>query len=475
MSKFKLFIDNFLIYGFGGIISKLIPFVMLPVITRLMPNTEYFGISEMVSTLSSFGSAIAIMGMYDAMYRMYFEKEDLTYQKKVCSTTLTFTICTSLIVCFVILFCKDRIALLFFKNTQYSYILYLSAIAVLVSGTNHIVAGPTRMQNQRKIFLITNAIAPLISYTVAIILLMKGYFIIALPLASVVSGITIEILFVILNHNWFKIGKFDKTLLKEMLVIAIPLLPNFLIYWLFNSCDKLMVTNLIGIGAAGVYSVGAKLGHASQLIYVAFAGGWQYFAFSTMKDKEQVRSNSSVFEYLGVVSYVATAFICAWSYVLFHILFPERYLSGFIIAPYLFLAPLLLMLFQVAATQFVIIKKTWPNMLILSVGAFFNVVLNKILIPLLGIEGAAIATLSGYLVAVAILVIVLLKLNLIVVNNRFLLITFSLIIYFLIWRLFVSTHFLLANIMAILFTVLCIYFYKKELMFLLRKIKKCEI
>ena len=45
MSKLKLFIENFLVYGLGGIISKIIPFVMIPIITRLMPSTDYFGIS----------------------------------------------------------------------------------------------------------------------------------------------------------------------------------------------------------------------------------------------------------------------------------------------------------------------------------------------------------------------------------------------------------------------------------------------
>lgn len=82
MNKFKLFIENFLVYGLGGIISKVIPLIMVPIVTRLMPNTTYFGISDLSNTVVSFGSAIAIMGMYDAMYRMFFEKEKDDYKKK---------------------------------------------------------------------------------------------------------------------------------------------------------------------------------------------------------------------------------------------------------------------------------------------------------------------------------------------------------------------------------------------------------
>lgn len=64
-----------------------------------------------------------------------------------------------------------------------------------------------------------------------------------------------------MNREWFDPRRFDFKLLKELLAIAIPLLPNFLIYWVFNSCDKVMITNMIGIGAAGIYSVGSKLGY----------------------------------------------------------------------------------------------------------------------------------------------------------------------------------------------------------------------
>lgn len=83
MDKFKLFLENFLIYGFGGIISKIIPLIMVPIVTGIMPNAGYYGISDLSNTVVQFGSAIAIMGMYDAMYRMFFEKDVETYKKNL--------------------------------------------------------------------------------------------------------------------------------------------------------------------------------------------------------------------------------------------------------------------------------------------------------------------------------------------------------------------------------------------------------
>lgn len=471
MSKLKLFVESFLVYGLGGIISRIIPFIMIPVITWIMPNTKYYGIYDMSVTLVYLGSALAVMGMYDAMYRMFFEKEDEDFKKDVCSTTIHFTIVTSILVFILIIILNKPIAKLFFRSARYSYVVFFSAATVLFSGINTVISAPIRMQNKRKLFIIVNTIGPLISYTIAIPLLLMGYYIIALPLAAVISESSMMITYLVINRKWFSFKRYDKKLLKQLLVIAIPLIPNFLIYWLFNSCDKVMVSNILGVSATGVYSVGAKLGLASQLIYMAFAGGWQFFAFSTMKEKNQVENNSKVFEYLGIISFVATAFVCAWSYGIFKLLFKPDYLDGYIIAPYLFLAPLLQMLFQVAANQFLVVKKTWPNVFILLSGAVINIIINLVLIPVLGIEGASIATLLGYIVSDVVCVVVLCRMKLMVVSRRFVIASIMMGLFVFIWRIFTCNMLLISTGSAFILAVIMIWLYRDDIKRLFHIIK----
>jgi len=446
----------------------------VPLVAKIMPSTSYLGISDMSQTIINFGCALAVLGMFDAMYRLFFEKTEDEYKKNVCSTTLIFTIATSLIVCILMILLKDYLAKWFLGNSELSYVIYLSAIATLVTSTNSIISAPTRMQNKRAVYLITNTVSSLLSFGIAIPLLLLGYYIIALPLATVISGISIEISFFIMNRKWFVPRLFDKNVLKQLLIIALPLFPNFLIYWIFNSSDRLMITNLIGVGDEGVYSVGSKLGQTSQLIYIAFAGGWQYFAFSTMKEKKQVKSNSLVFEYLGVLSFTATAFICALSYFIFIIFFEEEYINGYIIAPYLFLAPLLQMLFQVACNQFLIIKKTWPNMIILFSGAIINIILNLMLIPRIGIEGAAIATLVGYISSVLIVSIVLSKMKLMTISFRFIVSTMGMLTIFMLWRLIANKDIILSLCAFILYAFLNLFLYRSDLKLLFSKLKRTK-
>ena len=472
MNKPKLFLENFIVYGFGSVISKIIPFLLVPIATRIMPDSSYYGISDMSDTIVSFCSAFAIMGMYDAMYRLFFDKEDVQYKRRVCSTAFLFTMITSFILFILMILFRSIIADSFMGNKKYSYIIYITAMATLVGATNSIVSAPTRMENKRKTYILINTLSSVISFSIAIPLLLKGYYFIALPISSALAALSCEIMYFCLNKKWFSYSLFDFGILKELLKIGIPLVPNFIIYWLFNSCDKIMILHLINDSAMGIYSTGAKIGMTSQLIYMAFAGGWQYFAFSTMNEKEQTENNSKVFEYLGVISFGLFTLVTAIIPLLFRFIFTEEYYKGYIVVPYLFIAPLLQMLFQIACNQFLVIKRTYPNLVILSGGVAVNLVLNYVLIPKIGIEGAAIATVMGYIVSDIVVVLILIKMKLMVIHSRFVWITLGCVFYFLIWRFLLRDYIVLSTLISLLFILVLLRIYKSDLYMLIKSIKE---
>ena len=469
MSKFKLFMENFLVYGLGSVISKVIPLIMLPIITRLMPDPAFYGLFDLSNTITSFGTAIAILGMYDAMFRYFFEKDDEEYRKDICSTAFIFTLGTSIAIFLLMILFEKEIAVWVFANEQYGLLVYLTAIATLLGATNGIISAPTRMQNKRKVFLVTNTLSPIIGYAVSIPLLLAGHYLVALPLAGIVSSFLLEGAFAYMNRHFFSFNRFHGEYLRNMLKLAVPLAPTFLVYWVFNSADRLMISNMLGVQANGIYSIGSKLGLASQFIYQAFAGGWQYFAFSTMKEENQVESNSKVFEYLGLVSFISCMFICAISKEFYELVFTGEYVAGYIVSPYLFLAPLLLMLYQVIANQFLVVKKTWPGTVVLALGALSNIGFNYWLIPILGVEGAGLATLLGYILTVLLASLVLMRMNLLIVTGRFLLAIGVMAMYFTVWRCWLINELGMSLIVAVLGTVILLVLYKHEVGMLMKR------
>lgn len=471
MSRTKLFIHNFLVYGLGSIISKIIPIIMLPIITSIMTDSKYYGVNDMVVLVVNFASAIAMMGMYDAMFRMFFEKEDDDYKKSICSSALFFVILSSLVICIVMYIFKNTILKLVIDDIGYNLLFFIIIFNTFLSGIQNIVSAPTRMENKRKIFLITNTIAPIFSYGISIPLLLNGQYVYALPLAAVTSSVIMVGVFYFINRKWFSIKNISFNHIKTLAKIGIPLMPTFLMYWVCSSFDRVMIKSMLNLNELGIYSVSSRIAQISQFIYTAFAMGWQYFAFSTMNDNDQKKMTSNIANYLLGISIVATIIVTTFSKIIFGILAKGDYSNGFVILPYLFVAPLLLMIFQIIGNQFIVVKKTYPVPIILTGAVIVNIVCNYFLIPIIGIEGASIATMLGYIVAVIVSYVVTTRKKLLHNEKRICLSLFIFIIYLIIWRTMAINNLILSIMISIIFYFILYRVYKQEIMLLVNRLK----
>ncbi len=465
-SRLKLFLENFLFYGGLSMLTKALPFITLPIITRMLPDASSYGVADMFNLVNSFGIVIAVLGMYDAIFREFFEdKDDVDYQKRVTSTGLGIVVISSIVMVFLTILFNKKITLLLFKDLEYSNLVLLSSFAIGVGGISSIIAAPTRMRNKRKVYLYTGIGFPLIGFLATYSLIKIGYTYKAIIYSNLIMASVSLTVFYILNRKDFNLKLFNKTIAKELFKIGLPLLPTFLIYWIFNSMDRVMINRMLGPTELGIYSVGSKVASISQLVYTAFAGGWQYFAFSTMRDNDQVELNSKVFEYLGIISF--SLFIISQPFIkpVFNLFFTGEYVKGSEVFSYLFLSPLMLMLFQIIANQVIIIKKSYLSTLSLSLGAILNIGLNYVLIKSYGVSGAALSTLLSYMISVLFMSLICCKYNLLKLKKRFIIVSL-LMVFSILGSYFIDLN----NLWIYVFSLsIIMVFYVKEIIKILRK------
>lgn len=427
MNRFKLFVDNFLAYGFINILNKIVPILMLPIVTRMLPNTGDYGRFDLFNMIVNFGSSFAVLGVYDAVFREYFEKDDLQYKMKVTSTGMQIVLLSSFVVMLILMIFNKAFSQIFLGDTNSTFIIVAAAIGVFLSANRNIISAPTRMQNRRTIYVVSGLSNSIAYYAIAVLLVYIGLSYRGLIYGNLIASLGILLFFWILNKKEFHFKLYDKEIAKTLLKIGLPLLPVFVIYWAFNSTDKIMITHMLDVAQVGIYSIGARVASISQFIYQAFAGGWQYFAFSTMRDDDQVQLTSKIFEYLGIISFLAFIILIPFNQWIFNLLFTGDYTKGAEVFPYLFLSPLLLMLVQTAGNQFLVVKKSYYMTLSLAVGVVVNIVMNFFMIRAYGIVGCSLSTLTGYAVSVLMVVIVTSKMKLLKLSNAFKIITISMV------------------------------------------------
>ena len=419
MGRFRLFIENFLAYGFINILNKIVPLLMLPIVTRMLPDTGEFGRFDLFNMIINFGSSFAVLGVYDAMFREYFEKEDLQYKMKVTSTGMRIVLLSSFVTMLILLVFNKAFSQVFLGDRNSTFIIVTAAVGIFLSTNRNIISAPTRMQNRRTIYVVSGLFNSVIYYGLAILLVYIGFGYQGLIYGNLIASSGILLFFWVLNKKEFHFKLYDKEIAKTLLKIGLPLLPVFVIYWAFNSTDKIMITHMLDLAQVGVYSIGSRVASISQFIYQAFAGGWQYFAFSTMRDDDQVELTSKIFEYLGVISFLAFIILLPFNQWIFNLLFTGDYTKGAEVFPYLFLSPLLLMLVQTAGNQFLVIRKSYWSPICLSVGVLVNIIMNFFMIKAYGIVGCSLSTLTGYAVSVLMVVVVTSRMKLLKLSKRF--------------------------------------------------------
>jgi O-antigen/teichoic acid export membrane protein len=166
--------------------------------------------------------------------------------------------------------------------------------------------------------------------------------------------------------------------------------------------DRPIVKALTNSSTLGVYQLNYRLGIAMMLIVGMFDYAWRPFFLTNARDPEAKSLFSKVFTYfilimllmfLGVSFFVED--LVRIEFFGKHFFHPD-YWVGVSIVPWILLAYVFNGAYVVFLAGAYLEKKTKFLPFITGLGALVNIGVNILLIPLMGIMGAALATLASY-------------------------------------------------------------------------------
>lgn len=202
-------------------------------------------------------------------------------------------------------------------------------------------------------------------------------------------------------YKYVKLKGVSKLTSHGMLRYCIPLIPTIILWWIINVSDRYMITYFIGSSANGLYSAASKIPNLVIMCASIFTDAWQLSAVDEYNNKDTARFFSKIFRvYCGGTFAVASALILLCK-IITTILVADSYYESWRYVPILIIATTFSCLVNFLASVYMAEKKSTMAMLTASSGAVTNVVLNFILIPKYGANGAAVATAIAFLVVFA--------------------------------------------------------------------------
>lgn len=193
----------------------------------------------------------------------------------------------------------------------------------------------------------------------------------------------------------------DRPARRELLSFGLPLVPHGLSHWALAGVDRLVLVGFVSSASVGVYGLAYRIAQLVSIVVTelnrAMMNEYGRLVALDQSADERARRLGGLAE-VQIAASVAIAFVLAvLAPPTFRLLFPPEYGSGAAILPWVALGYAFFGMYYVPTNILVLVEGRsrwlWTGT---SSGAAVNLAANLVLIPRMGIVGAAQATAIGY-------------------------------------------------------------------------------
>lgn len=293
------------VYSISNILNGALPFLLLPVMARLLPPQEY-GVLAMFTVLLGIMGAFVGLSVQGAVNSRYMDRDSIDFPNYVGASL--WVLCLSTIVT-TILVVILQVPLS--KLTAMPPLWIFVSIAGAFSGfVVQIRLGIWLMAKKPVQYGLLQVGMSIVNVSLSLILVIwvsrnASGRMSAQTLATVIAGV---IAFgSLLKDGWVDI-RFNKKYIKEIFNFGFPLIPHVVGSFLLASADRLVVNERLGLHDAGIYMVAAQLGVGMAMAADAFNKAfvpWLYEKLKSGGDRDKRAIVSGTWIYFGAALVIA--------------------------------------------------------------------------------------------------------------------------------------------------------------------------
>lgn len=382
------------IYTLSNFAVAGVPFLLLPVLTRVLDPADY-GVIAMFTLVVSFISVGVGMNVHGAITVRYFDRSSFDIQKYV-STALVILLVSTVLMLVLVSIVGPKLAEVTSIPKQWLYVAVLVAflqflvqvlLALWQASKKPVMYGALRL---------THAFLDAIGSIVLVLVL-------ALSWQGRLSGLLAAWLFAaiiavyfLIREGWL-VRSIDPTYAKDALNYGVPLIPHAVGGLLLGMADRFMVNNILDVSSTGIYLVAIQLGLILGMLADSFNKAFAPWLMEKLSDiSHESQKKIVIFTYIYFVIIIALAAMGAFvaPYVLPYIVGPQFQTAGPLLIFILLGNAFIGMYYMVTNYIFYSRRTGLLSTLTISVGVM-TVALSYFLINAYGIQGAAIGFLVG--------------------------------------------------------------------------------
>lgn len=392
------------LYTFVGMaLSKLMTYFWRMIIARVGP--EEYGIVSLALAVTGIMYTLSILGLETGISRyiaFYQGKNDYPRMKGVIISSFKLTIPVCLLIIGTVFIFSDFISSVFFRAPDLSPLLKIMGIAVLPYLLYNIfIAALTGLKKIEYLVFLRQVVESATKLIATVILLSLGFGIIGVAAAYLITYVLVVVLsfyFLEKTFHFIRTKVAGVSMRRELLSYSIPLLVGGIISQVLSWTDILMLGYFKNAADIGIYNTAMPTA-GLMLFFPAVIGALFLPTITTSYAKGLLhdikRVYSKVAKLIVAANIPVLLIMVFFSEDLLAFLFGREYFQGgwalrFLAIGYFFYAAV-----TTSNSVLDMLKKTKILMFAGILSTSLNAVLNYLLIPVYGINGAAIASASS--------------------------------------------------------------------------------
>ncbi len=376
------------IYTFSELLSKSIPFLLIPILTERLTVSEY-GIVNNFLVLIGVLVVVVKIGTDSIISSEYYEN---THEKNasLISSSTYLNIVISCVLAILFLPLQEILSDKFQLESSHIF------MAIMVALSNVVYLSITtiiRFEKKAYQYMFLQ-----VGYTV-ILMGLCAYFVIFnhyglsgyIHSYFIANSIFIIVGLIILQQKSYLLFQFDKQVLIKILILGSPLILQQMTWWVKGGLDKLYLTNYLSTDENAYFSLVFQLCSAIQILLSGFFNTFSPYLFENLSNNPSEEKKRKVVKvvYLSALGFLVLCIgsgVVIYGYVSYFI--SEKYTPSLVLIPELILSNYLISLYSLVSVFFFLKQKTKSITIITVAVTLIHVVLSPYLIHSLGTIGS---------------------------------------------------------------------------------------
>ena len=420
LKQLKELASDSLIYGISSVAARFINYLLVPFYTAYF-NPDEYGIISLVFGTMIFLNVVFTFGMESAYLRYAADRDKAG---SVFRTVQITVLLTGIMLGVIMILVKPLLSPLLSLQGSMGHIYWMMLGIVILDALGAAPFAELRLVRRSWLFASIRLINVLVNVALNLYLVIgRKWGIEAVFFSNLIASALATVWVTLATLKLWK-GVFSKEILWTALSFGLPYVPTGIGYAINEVLDRFFlkqmpastVEHLYGPGMTadaviGIYSACYKLAVFMLLFIQMFRMAWQPFFLRHVDDPKAKELFSSVFLYFNIIAGFMFLFVGLFAHEIVQIKVPllhasiinKRFWPGLFVVPWLMMAYWFQGWYVNFTAGIFIREKTRVLPFVTLCGAIVTIISNLILVPRIGMLGAALATLASY-ISMAILI-----------------------------------------------------------------------